>query len=501
MRHFHSATAAALFAGTIFSQPANADVTAEQVWDSILTYASIYGEKITGTPSKSGETLTISDSVVSMETPDMKLNAPVGDIALTENGDGTVTINFPDEMTATVSTSNQGATVDMAVQMHGTDMDIVASGSPGDITFNYTAPLLGIDFNDLKVNDEPQDVKVAMTVAETIGKYTFTQGGTTADLKSNLSATGLALAVTAKGTKDNPAQVDLTTQIADIKGTSQSTLPMNMATSDLASMLKSGMQAGGTFSFGASNLAMNIVEGGDTMQINGSATGGAIAVSMSPEALVYDVRKTGSEITVSGSKIPFPQVSAQVADSAFRLKLPIAPSDTPADFSLLSSLKGVTVDDMIWGMFDPTGALPHDPANVVVDLSGKATLNTYLLDPAAIEASGEVPGEVNALNVDDLELSVAGASLTGNGAFTIDNTDTATYGVPKPVGTMNLKLTGGNGLMDKLIAMGLLPEDQATGFRMMLGLFARPGEGDDTLVSEITATEDGQILANGQRLK
>ena len=36
---------------------------------------------------------------------------------------------------------------------------------------------------------------------------------------------------------------------------------------------------------------------------------------------------------------------------------------------------------------------------------------------------------------------------------------------------------------------------------MMMGLMAVPGEEPDTLNSTIEFTEDGQILANGQRIK
>jgi hypothetical protein len=50
--------------------------------------------------------------------------------------------------------------------------------------------------------------------------------------------------------------------------------------------------------------------------------------------------------------------------------------------------------------------------------------------------------------------------------------------------------------------MGLLPEDQAMGARMMMGMFARPGDGEDTLVSKIEVDgASGSISANGQRLK
>jgi hypothetical protein len=36
---------------------------------------------------------------------------------------------------------------------------------------------------------------------------------------------------------------------------------------------------------------------------------------------------------------------------------------------------------------------------------------------------------------------------------------------------------------------------------MMAGMFARSGSGEDELTSRIEVTEEGQVLANGQRLK
>ena len=89
------------------------------------------------------------------------------------------------------------------------------------------------------------------------------------------------------------------------------------------------------------------------------------------------------------------------------------------------------------------------------------------------------------------------SELTGDGDFTFNNE----MGIPVPAGVMNMMLTGGNGLLDTLVAMGLVPEEQAMGARMMMGLFARPGDGEDTLVSTIEVNEDGSVLANGQRIK
>lgn len=68
-------------------------------------------------------------------------------------------------------------------------------------------------------------------------------------------------------------------------------------------------------------------------------------------------------------------------------------------------------------MFDPTGQLPHDPATVVLDLAGKGKVLFDMFDPEAMEAlekGEEQPGELHALTVNQLQVSAAGAELTGN---------------------------------------------------------------------------------------
>ncbi len=48
--------------------------------------------------------------------------------------------------------------------------------------------------------------------------------------------------------------------------------------------------------------------------------------------------------------------------------------------------------------------------------------------------------------------------------------------------------------------MGLLPEQEAMGFRMMMSMFT-VATGDDTMTSKIEINEQGHILANGQRIQ
>jgi hypothetical protein len=191
-----------------------------------------------------------------------------------------------------------------------------------------------------------------------------------------------------------------------------------------------------------------------------------------------------------------------MADSGFRLAMPLSKSDAIQGVELALKLGDFTMADMLWGLFDPTGQLPRDPATIELDLTGQVKLTQDLMDEKAMAKLGDAaPGELHAATINTLTVRAAGAELTGNGAFTFDNTDLVSFdGLPRPQGSVNLKLVGGNTLLDKLVAMGFVPEDQAMGARMMMGLLAVP-EGEDTLTSVIEVNEQGHLLANGQRLK
>jgi len=235
-----------------------------------------------------------------------------------------------------------------------------------------------------------------------------------------------------------------------------------------------------------------------------AAESGSFGGSISREALAYEGGNTGLAFTISSSDMPFPEVSFSMAETSGRFEMPIAPADEAGDFGLLLRMIDLDLDEALWSLFDPEGQLPRDPATLVVDLAGKARWLVDVFDPEVTGemGEGEVPGEIESLSIEALELSVAGAEITGDGAFVFDNTGAGPFApAPSPSGTLNLRLEGGNTLLDTLVAMGLVPEEQAMGARMMLGLFARPGTGTDTLVSTIEVGTDGSISANGQRIR
>ena len=116
--------------------------------------------------------------------------------------------------------------------------------------------------------------------------------------------------------------------------------------------------------------------------------------------------------------------------------------------------------------------------------------------------SGQPPAALHALQVSELRLSGGGAELSGNGAFTFDNSDLETFrGLPAPNGTFELQAAGANALIDSLVTLGLIPAEQAFFARIVAAPFLEAGTGPDTLRTRIDVSPDGGIRANGRPVR
>ena len=272
----------------------------------------------------------------------------------------------------------------------------------------------------------------------------------------------------------------------------------------MSAMLKAGFAVDGGFSYTGGNSALEGTGDGQSFAAQTSSQGGSFEFGMNASTLTYGVTGKATSISASGSDLPFP-VELNLAETALRFVFPIAKSDDPQDFSFLLKLGDFTMSDMIWSIFDPAGNLPRDPATIGLDLAGKLKMLVDIMDPAEAEAianSPVPPGEIHAVTINSLLLQAVGAKLTGQGAFTFDNSDMQTIpGMPRPEGAIDLALNGANALIDNLIKMGIISDQEAMPARMMMGTFAVPGDGPDSLKSRIEINAQGHILANGQRIK
>ncbi|TCO73293.1 DUF2125 domain-containing protein [Rhodovulum euryhalinum] len=499
-----SASAGAILAALAVAAPARADLTAEEVWSSWQAAAAGYGQTVTGTARREGDTLTVSGLVATAQTPDNSATvSQSGEIAFRERGDGSVEIVMPASFGITLDMRPAGGKpllAEMSVAQDGLSM--VASGSPEAITYDLSADDVTMTLDRAEVDGKPVDAEAVTGITGMTGRYSLT-GGETTRLTGEIAAAGARFDVAVNVPEDS-VSIRYAGEVTDLAGRSEAVTPPGMDTTRLGQMLAAGFASEGRVTHQGFAYAMTVADLSGSTDVAASFESGAIDIALGEDAMVYDVRSGPGQITMSGPALPLPQIDLAFADSAFRLNLPMVETEDPADFELLTRTRGLTVSDGIWAMLDPAGQLPRDPANLVIDLAGKARWLVDITNPDAMAAAtaNAPPAELHELNVKDLQLSLAGAELTGNGAFVFDNSDKITFdGVPKPTGGLALKLEGANTLLDRLVAMGLIPQDQATGMRMMLGMFARPTGEADTMTSQIEVTPDGQVLANGQRLR
>ena len=98
--------------------------------------------------------------------------------------------------------------------------------------------------------------------------------------------------------------------------------------------------------------------------------------------------------------IPFPPMTFKMAESGGRFQIPVVPGEDEQDFALVLSLIGLEIDPFLWGMIDPGGQLPQDPATLVIDTNGKLILTQDIFAPEFAEQPMMAPpGQINALTV------------------------------------------------------------------------------------------------------
>ncbi len=502
MKHWSLAASTATLA--LFAGYAQADVTPDQVWQNWQDMSAAMGQTLSvGSSKTEGGALVVTDLKAVTEKDGSKVETALGEVRLTDKGDGTVAITMSDSYTVTMDFPAKGTdpakNAEILVSQPG--MAIVASGTPEATDYAFTVPKLELTLNKLDGEDAAaKGTKVQATLANLAGHYLIAPEGAGKKLDSQFAADSLSIAVKGKDTEDG-SDVDLTASVSALAGKAAGTLT-GMENKELSDALKAGFAVESTLTYGAVAYTVNVVDAQGPSKIAGSSQGGSLQFALDAARLLLETQGKGVQLAMSGPSIPLPEVSLSYAESGFKLLMPVEKSDTPQDYGFAIKLVDLSLSNDIWGMIDPTAQLPHDPATVILDTKGTATLTHDLMNQTEMAALGDAPpGQLNSLDLTQLLAKVAGAELTGAGAFTFDNTDMTTYqGVPAPTGKLDLKLVGGNALLDKLVAMGLISSDDAMGARMMLSMFAKAGAGPDELTSTLEF-KDKHFYANGQQLQ
>ena len=506
MARFSSTLHVGVFGMLLSGTAAHADVTAQQVWDSWNDQMSIYGDGFTtGGETVSGNTLTVSDVKIMMTDEDASVTADIGDINLTENEDGTVNITIPDSYPLTLDITPQfGDPSSINVIVSHTGMILTVSGDPEAMTFAVAADRYALTVDSIEGEAAKEvaltDATLAMT--DISGQYSIIEDElTNISYKLDLGALDVDVLLT-EIAGDNRIKGNF--DISDIGMFANIALPLDFDIDADHPPFDEGLAVNGGYSFGNLSYIFDINADGEAASGSASVESGELGVSFDYDEMIYT--SSNNEININlliPTELPFP-IEAAMKGYGFDFRVPLSQSvDGPRDAHMGFDFTDLVVSNGIWNLLDPGEILPRDPLTIAFELDAQVTPFFDLLDPAQQESlrRTDVPGELNALQLSALTVRGLGAAITGNGAFTFDNTDLQSFdGFPRPEGKVDFAINGVNGLVDKLIDMGLIPADQALVPRMMMGMFATP-VGDDMLTSTIEVNSEGHVLANGQRLR
>ena len=493
-----SLSAGVCVAALLTGAPAAADLSASDVWQSWKDNLALYGEDgvSIGSEDLSGDTLTVSDLVLSMQEDSSSVTVTIEEITFTENGDGTVSIVMSD--TIPIEMDDAGTLISITATQSGAEL--VASGDPDAMNMAVTADQYVISVDRIVEYDEEVPADIRFTMNDIDGSYSITESDLR-DLGYALSVASADLLIDVSEPESNDAAL-VSGRMEGLTANALITLPKDADFDNPETILGQGLSLEGGYGLTGSTYIFDIKDGSETAA--GTASTGPVEVGLlvNEDRISYDVATSDLDLQLQAAELPFP-VSVSLARYGLGFNMPVSSTDAPAPFSARFDLTEVTVNDEIWMMGDPTGQLPHDPVTARIDLSGEARLFYDLMDPEQAEqlAMADVPGEIHSVSLDELTISAVGASVDGSGGFTFDNSDMQTIpGVPRPEGQVTVNINGANRLIDTLVDMGLVPADQAGMGRMMMGMFART-VGDDQLTSTIEINEQGHILANGQRIR
>ena len=178
-------------------------------------------------------------------------------------------------------------------------------------------------------------------------------------------------------------------------------------------------------------------------------------------------------------------ISAGMVQATYAM--PMAPAPEPDEMAIRLALLDVVLDEAAWGAVDPAGTLPRGPAELVVDLSGRARV-TERIDE--LQAGAAPPFEVSELEVKEVAIDALGASARASGSVEL------LQPIGLPLGTVRIGMTGVAALIDALGEAGVLTPEMIEMADAMLTVYASPTDRGDSWTTEITFSEQG-VLVNG----
>ena len=165
---------AVCFAALVVGGAANADVTAQQVWDSWKSQMSMYPETALTTTSEdmSGDTLTVTGLSVKTTSPEMSTEVAIDQMTFEEQGDGSVRITMSESYPMTF-TAQSGAVITVDTTYSGLEM--VVTGDDTELNYDVSADTAKLALRDVVDGDVTFTGNAILMVNDMTGSYSTSE--------------------------------------------------------------------------------------------------------------------------------------------------------------------------------------------------------------------------------------------------------------------------------------------------------------------------------------
>lgn len=494
MRAFTRTAGGALIALLCGTTALQADVAAEEVWQSLAGYYRGIGQTVTTDgEAMAGDTLVVSGVKVAGAGGNGPFDLDVPEMRFRETGDGRVEVTAATRITGSVGgPGDAGTGARTRFEIVQTDLRVMVSGSAEDMSYDFTIPGLTARTVDVEVAGQPVQPRFSVNLTEGSGTARMAGAATRViDSTARFESMSFDLAAPAA---DAGGDVSARGTLRGVDVLSGLQLPEGIDLNDMEKALAAGYRLETRLRFASGNVNADVRDDGGTTNVQAGLADGQLKMSTSKDGIAYEMRAGPSRAVVQVPALPVP-AEIGLDETVLGFSMPVEPGGAAKPFTTVLRVGGLTLSDGIWAMFDPAATLPHDPMAFALDLSGTMRLARSFFGEGVAGQVGKVPAEVETVSLNELRLAAVGAHVAGQGSARIVNGGAQ----PVPVGSVDLELRGLNALSDRLVAMNLVPQEQAMGMRMMLAMFTVP-TGEDSASSRIDSDAEGNVRVNGQVL-
>ena len=474
-----------------------AEIDAQTIWsDWQDVYARFGGTLEAASEDYAGGVLALTGVTATNTVGGVESTTAYGDVTLTETPDGTVEIGLDEAVETETTATFEDVTQTQTMRLSQEGLTIMVSETDGVRLYDIDGEVLRMEMSDGQSSDPDLAAPQSFTIglSDLASEYRSGIDGDPNAFAQDLRAADVTVTAGPVSAPDS-----LSYGATGIEGEVTGNYGA-MPEGPVESLADTNITYAGEIRHGGATLRLEPEVDGDDggrspSEIEGVSEAGRATFEMTGDALTYLLGTTNNALTLGLPNFPVP-VEVAMAEASSGVTLPLTEAGTEAPFGLDLALRDFTIDESVWGLVDPSGQLPRDPATLVVDLDGMAKMNVDLFGgPDAFANLAGPPGELTSLSLNEVLIDAVGAVLRASGDLDFPTPDPTV-----PVGTIELALDGGFALIDRLVALGLIPAEQAAFVKGMSGAVATQ-VGEDQLESTITFDEDGGIDANGLTLR